>query len=97
MTLPNKEVKSNRSYIGLSIYSNGNKWEIVTTISSGSGVQILARGTYVLSGNRLSMMNLNGTLYGEYLVSLNNSEIILTQVNGKGVERYIYGGKLQTK
>lgn len=96
VTLPNGEVKNNGSYVGLSIYSKSNKWDITTTISYGSGVQIIARGIYKLSGNKLSLINQDGTSYGNFVVALNDGEMVLTRVNGKGTERYTYGGMLQS-
>lgn len=97
VTTPNGETKSTGSYIGLSIYENGKMWDLTTTISYGSGVQILGKGTYKLNGNRLTLTRLDGTLYGDFLFSLDNNQLILARTNGKGMEVYTYSSKLQTK
>jgi hypothetical protein len=91
----NGATKSNQTYIGLDLYK-GNQWDLVTTISYGSGVQLLGRGSYSLVGSRLLMTHQNGQFYGDFTVSWDSqaSHLILTRRNGKGVERYKYIGSL---
>ena len=97
VTTASGETKTNGSYVGLSIDGNGKKWDITTTISYGSGVQILGRGTYELSGNRLTLTRHDGTLYGDFTFSIDNNQLVLTHKNGKGTEVYTYSSKLQSK
>ena len=95
VTTGSGETKSNGSYVGLSIYGNGNKWDITTTISDGSGVQISGKGTYSLSGNQLTLTRHDGTVYGDFIFSLKDNQLVLNRANGKGNEVYTYSGKLQ--
>lgn len=95
VTSANGETKTNGSYVGLSIYGKGNTWDITTTISYGSGVQILARGTFKLNGNRLTLYRQDGTVHGDFFASIDRSnQLVLTRTNGKGTEVYTFNNKL---
>jgi len=51
ITTAGGDVQNNGSFVGLTLYERGNRWDLVRTSTSGSGIELMGRGTFRLAGD----------------------------------------------